>query len=136
MNDNNIKNKKEYTSIINKINNEIKDEKDNNKYFEDKNFERINEENAFIEDLGKNIINKNIIMDNHDNNNYIFLRTIKTNEKNDEKKLHNNSKNKINKLLKDKNISDINLEKALIDNNFLKAERKNEKINIYKILLQ
>ena len=129
MNINENKNTKKYTSIINKMNNDIKVENVNSKYFEDNNFKRINDEIAFDEDLGKNIMNKNISMDNHDNNNYIFLRTIKTNEIN-EQKIPNNSSNKINKLLED-NIPDINLEKDLIDNNFLKTERKNEKINIY-----
>ena len=100
-----------------------------NKKVEDENFERVNEEIFSNEKLCTNIINKRILMNNYDKNNYIFHQ-IK-NDKNEELISHSNSFDKINKLLKDNDILDINIEKVLIDNNSNYGDQNNKKINIY-----
>ena len=103
-----------------------------NKKLEETNFERINEEMVFNEDKGTNILNKFISMDNHDNNNYIYKQRIINKEENENVLTSkNNSFDLIKKLLKDKDISDTNNENNFFDNNYIKTNRTNEKINIY-----
>ena len=68
-------------------------------------------------------------MNNYDKNNYIFHQIKK--DKNEELISQSNSFDKINKLLKDNDISDINIEKVLIDNNSNYGDQNNKKINIY-----
>ena len=67
-----------------------------NKKVEDENFERVNEEIFSNEKLCTNIINKRILMNNYDKNNYIFHQ-IK-NDKNEELISQSNSFDKINAL--------------------------------------
>ena len=86
---------------------------------------------VFNEDIGTNIINKHITMDNHDNNNFIYNREINNKEKNDDFNSKNNSINAIKKLLKDKDIYHSYSEKNFINNNYINTDRVNEKINIY-----
>ena len=121
------------SEILNQINNKNIEIKLNNlnlnKKVEDENFERVNEEIFSNEKLCTNIINKRILMNNYDKNNYIFHQ-IK-NDKNEELISHSNSFDKINKLLKDNDIPDIDIEKVLIDNNSNYGDQNNKKINIY-----
>ena len=114
-------NKKKIESKLNNIN--------LNKKIEDENLERVNEEMFFNEEFGTNIINRKISMNNYDKNNYIFHQISK--EKNDELITHNNSFDKIYKLLHDNNISDLNIENVLIDNHSVHSDKGNKKINIY-----
>ena len=125
------KNKSEIrTSEINDKNSEIISERLNmNQSHEEKNSEKINEEIFFNEDLGTNIINKHIIMNNYDKNNYIFHQ--RTDENSDYLISLNNSYDKINKLLGENSLSQINLENVLIENNSVNSDKRNKKINIY-----
>ena len=103
---------------------------DSNKYIDTNNFERINEEIFLNEDLGSNIINRYITMNNHDKNNFIYHKKY-TKEKDEKLISQNNSYDKIDKLLRDKDISTTNVEKVLIDNNSDNTNQGNKKINIY-----
>ena len=101
---------------------------------EDNNFERINEEKYFNEDLDMNILNKHIMMNNYDYNNFIFHQKnkfLETKENSDDLISQNIHCNKINKLLSDDNTSEMNFEKILIDNKSVKTDDGNKKINIY-----
>ena len=124
------KNKTDHIRKASKTNEYSNFEKLNNNS-EDNNFKRINEEMVFNEDIGTNIINKHITMDNHDNNNFIYNREINNKEKNDDFNSKNNSINAIKKLLKDKDIYHSYSEKNFINNNYINTDRVNEKINIY-----
>ena len=66
-----------------------------NKNIEDENLERINEEMFFNEELGTNIINRRISMNNYDKNNFIIHQISK--EKNNDLISQNNSFDKIYK---------------------------------------
>ena len=101
---------------------------------EDKSLERVNEEQYFNEDFDTNILNKHIIMDNFDKNNFIYHqanKVLETKENSYDSIFQNNNFNKINKLLSDGNTSDINYEKLLIDNKSVNTNDRNNKINIY-----
>ena len=102
---------------------------------EGKNFERVNEEQYFNEDIDINIINKQISMNNFDKNNFIFHQEKKSfeNERNEENSIspNNNNCHKINKLIVSDITSDINIEKLLIDNKSINTDNGNKKINIY-----
>ena len=125
-----IKNKSDFARPKSKTNSDINIEKFN-KNSEDKKFERINEEMVFNEDIGTNIINKFISMDNHDNNNFIYNKDIKSKEKNEDFTAKTNSNDAIKKLLKDNDIANSYFEKKIYDNNYVLTDRGNEKINIY-----
>ena len=117
------------SNIFKNNNNNIKSN-DINKHFEENNFERINEEMFYNDDLENNIMNRHITMDNYDTNNNIFHVKNKK-EKDEELISRNNTYVKIEKLLKDNDISTTNYEKVLIDNNSDNTEKGNKKINIY-----
>ena len=101
----------------------------------DKSFERINEEQYFNEDFDINILNKHISMNNFDKNNYIFQpreKILETQENSDDSfSPNNNNYDKLNKLLSEDNITEVNIEKVLIDNKSIKTDDRNNKINIY-----
>ena len=100
----------------------------------DKSFERINEEQYFNEDFDLNILNKHISMNNSDKNNYIFHhreKILETQENSVDSFSPNNNYDKLNKLLSDENITEVNIEKVIIDNKSIKTEERNNKINIY-----
>ena len=117
------------SNIFKNNNNNIKSN-DINKHYEENNFERINEEMFYNDDLENNIMNRHITMDNYDTNNNIFHVKNKK-EKDEELISRNNTYVKIEKLLKDNDISTTNYEKVLIDNNSDNTEKGNKKINIY-----
>ena len=127
-----ISGKNELFNQSNKKNSEIKSDNLNlnmNKNVEDENLERVNEEMFFNEELGTNIINRRISMNNYDKNNFIIHQISK--EKKDELISQNNSFDKIYKLLSGNNISDANIENVLIDNHSVHSDKGNKKINIY-----
>jgi len=132
-NDNNEKKVELKSNIINYnkelINQSKLDNMNLNKKIEDENLERINEEIFFNEELGTNINNRRISMNNYDKNNYIFHQI--SNNKNNELICQNNSFDKIYKLINDNNMSNINAERVLIDNNSVHSYKENKKINIY-----
>ena len=68
-------------------------------------------------------------MNNYDKNNFIFHQRTKENR--DDLISLNHSYDKINKLLKDSTIPQINFEKVFIDNNSVNSDKGNKKINIY-----
>ena len=106
----------------------------NSNNLDDKSFERINEEQYFNEDFDINILNKHILMNNFDKNNFIYHKRIKileTKENSDNSIFLGNNYNKMNKLLSEDNISEINYEKVLIDNKSVNTDNRNNKINIY-----
>ena len=101
---------------------------------EDKSMERVNEEQYFNEDFDTNILNKHIIMNNFDKNNFIYHqgnKILETKENSYDSIWQNNNFNKINKLLSDGNTSEINYEKLLIDDKSVNTDDRNNKINIY-----
>jgi hypothetical protein len=95
---------------------------------------RINEEQYFNEDFDLNILNKHISMNNSDKNNYIFHhreKILETQENSVDSFSPNNNYDKLNKLLSDENITEVNIEKVIIDNKSIKTDERNNKINIY-----
>ena len=119
----------EYQSdiVINQVNKRNSDIQlnDINKNYKDDNLERINEEIFFNEDLGTNIINRHISMNNFDKNNFIFHSREKITQKNEELISQKNTCDKLDKLLREDN------ENNLFDNNSDNTEKINKKINIY-----
>ena len=101
---------------------------------DDKSFERINEEQYFNEDFDINILNKHILMDNFDKNNFIYHKVdkfLETKENSYDSIFMNNNYNKINKLLSDDITSEMDFENVLIDNKSVNTDNRNNKINIY-----
>ena len=94
------------------------------KYLKENNYERINEENFFTEDLDSDIIKKRISMNNYDKNNLIYQKGIETEEKEEKLIFQKNTDDKIDKLLKDNNN-----EKELIDNNSENICKNNKQTN-------